>query len=450
MRCSHKYFYGATFALALVVAPHVSAADNGVALLSAELTEAEATVSNAFIDRSLESVLSHLNFSQVGCDSCCDDACCGGGVGCDGCFTGSCTGGAGGGGLDVGGWLATGFYDNSHGLSGPTANSPLGFNNIGDEFQLHQAWLYMGKEADNGGSGIAFGFRADFMFGTDGPNTSAFGDGSWDASWATSGNGQYAFAFPQLYAEVAVGNTSIKIGHFYTIIGYEVVQAPGNFFYSHAYTMVYNEPFTHTGILATTPIGDNLTAYYGLTMGWDTGFDNRNDGSTFLGGLGTQVTDNISATWAMTVGDPGDSFTTTSDVYMQSVVVDVALTDDVQYIFHTDYQTRTPDANVAPSTFKNYGINQYLILALTDKLKAGMRYEWYRDGAAGVDPTGGLNHFHAISFGANLFTGDNIVIKPEMRYDWVDRDDASGAGGPFAGGSKRSQFTWGAQGIMTF
>ena len=41
----------------------------------------------------------------------------------------------------------------------------------------------------------------------------------------------------------------IKLGHFYTPIGYEVVPANGNFFYTHAYTMQYGEPFTHTGVL---------------------------------------------------------------------------------------------------------------------------------------------------------------------------------------------------------
>ena len=54
---------------------------------------------------------------------------------------------------------------------------------------------------------------------------------------------------PQAYAEVGYNDLTVKVGHFYTIIGYEVVPAPDNFFYSHAYTMQYGEPFTHTGML---------------------------------------------------------------------------------------------------------------------------------------------------------------------------------------------------------
>ncbi len=56
----------------------------------------------------------------------------------------------------------------------------------------------------------------------------------------------------------ATTTCGLKVGHFYTIIGYEVVTAPDNFFYTHAYTMQYGEPFTHTGVLATYNANDQL------------------------------------------------------------------------------------------------------------------------------------------------------------------------------------------------
>ena len=54
---------------------------------------------------------------------------------------------------------------------------------------------------------------------------------------------------PQLYAEIAYNDLKVKVGHFYTPIGYEVVQVPQNFFYSHSYSHTFGEPFTHTGFL---------------------------------------------------------------------------------------------------------------------------------------------------------------------------------------------------------
>ena len=61
------------------------------------------------------------------------------------------------------------------------------------------------------------------------------------------------------------GDLSIKAGHFFTLIGYEVVGATGNFFYSHAFTMNNSEPFTHTGVLGTYDLGDGYTSYFGWT-----------------------------------------------------------------------------------------------------------------------------------------------------------------------------------------
>ena len=65
---------------------------------------------------------------------------------------------------------------------------------------------------------------------------------------------------------MAWGNWSIKGGRFWTPIGYEVVPATGNFFYSHSYTCFYGEPFTHTGFQVTRKINDCWSA--GGRMEW--------------------------------------------------------------------------------------------------------------------------------------------------------------------------------------
>ena len=111
------------------------------------------------------------------------------------------------------------------------------------------------------------GFRADLMYGIDADDTQSFGNnpGNWDFDNGLD-HGAYGWAIPQLYAELAVGEWNIKAGHFYTLIGYEVVTAPDNFFYSHAITMYNSEPFTHTGVVASRSFGD-ATIYAGWTLG---------------------------------------------------------------------------------------------------------------------------------------------------------------------------------------
>ena len=74
--------------------------------------------------------------------------------------------------------------------------------------------------------------------------------------------------------------------------------APDNFFYSHAYTMYFGEPFTHTGVLATYSMTDDVKVWGGWTAGWDTGFENPNGAGTFLGGFSTPVGEKITFTWA--------------------------------------------------------------------------------------------------------------------------------------------------------
>ena len=88
---------------------------------------------------------------------------------------------------------------------------------------------------------------------------------------------------PQLYAETDYNDLRIKWGHFYTILGYEVIPAVGNFFYTHSYALQYGQPFTHTGMLASRSMNDNWTWNAGVVSGWNE-FDSAGR-RQFLGGL---------------------------------------------------------------------------------------------------------------------------------------------------------------------
>ena len=177
---------------------------------------------------------------------------------------------------------------------------------MGNEFTVNQVWGYMEKATNTGGCGWDWGFRADMVFGTDGQDTQAFGSWTptstraWDNAWDTSAD--YGSALPQLYAEVAVNDLKVKMGHFYTIIGYEVVPATGNFFTSHSYSMYFAEPFTHTGVLAEYALFENLTVWGGWVQGWDTAFDNPQGSNDFLGGISAPLLDAATLTWALDFG----------------------------------------------------------------------------------------------------------------------------------------------------
>ncbi len=336
---------------------------------------------------------------------------------------------------DFGGWLSWGTTINSHGNSTSTGNDPLGFNNFADGFLLNQTWLYGERRANTSDRFFDWGYRADFMFGADGPNTTAFGDESWDFSWATGG--EYGFALPQLYGTVAFGDLFVNFGRFYTIIGYESVMALDNFFYSHTLTFAYNEPFTHTGALAQYNWNDYLTLFAGYTTGWDNGFRNPNEGGTFLGGVRFDLTDDLNLFYATSAGDPGDTALGESDVYMHSLVMNAQVTQNINYILQWDYQDRT---TFGTEKNNSYSIVQYLLTRLSDRLSVGTRFEWFRDDDGPRIGNGPGNYFD-LTLGINYCGRKNFTLRPEIRYDWFD-----GAGNPYDDNTEQDQFTFGLGG----
>ncbi|SMP51371.1 Putative beta-barrel porin-2, OmpL-like. bbp2 [Neorhodopirellula lusitana] len=413
--------------------------------------------------------LAPLGIQQVGYfDSGCDSACdCGGGAdcgcavagygpelecgcdaeyGCDcdaGCALGGCLadglawdlgepfslfGQAGA--ISAGGWAQLGYHSKA---------LPL-FNSRPDEFQLHQMWLYAEKSIDTS-NGFDFGGRIDYVYGTDSQDTQAFGldNGHWDTDWDNGPD--YGHALPQVYGEAGYGDLSVKVGHFFTIIGYEVVGAPDNFFYSHAYTMYNSEPFTHTGALATWNIGDDITAYGGYTFGWDSGFEDNGD--SFLGGVSANLTDHVTVTYATTGGRFNEE--SAERGYMHSIVTDVTLTDKLQYVGQSDLLT-TEDA-VGNTIRDTIGYNNYLIYTVNDNLAFGSRMEWWNAEFGGED-----FDIYELTLGVNIKPHANVLIRPEIRWDWIDGDTAVLAANNIAGleDNDDSQTTFGIDTIFLF
>lgn len=405
----------------------------------------------------------------AGCGACggsghCGRGGCGSGSGCEAdcdawqLMERSCSG------WKVGGWLQAGIYANASNTVGPGGNGPIAFNQTAGQFNLHQGWVYLDREM-NTDDGFGWGMHADYLYGIDAADTAAFGDASWDYTWQSSAYG-YGSAIPQAYAQVGYGDLNVKVGKFFTIMGYEVVQATGNFFYSHAYTMNYGEPFTHTGALAEYNGIQDVTLWGGYTFGWDTGFNNYTDSSTFLGGASYSGIENVTATYTTNFGYYGDGTgsnlggtyfpANSGNIWLQSIVVIVDLSDRVQYVAQSDFGSNTGGTNAGPgSTNTWYGANQYLFYTLNDCWKVGARYEWFYDDArdSGRSRVGnGENEYQAISLGLNWTPHANVTIRPEARWDWTENHGGTpayptNAGGP---GTSNSIFCYGFDAIFTY
>jgi hypothetical protein len=368
-------------------------------------------------------------------------------------------------GIDVNGWISNGFTYNSD-QPPSNYNGPLSFNDRDDEWQLNQAYFVMQRELNTEDRLIDFGGRMDFLYGTDARFTQARGlelnqDGTQGLN---AGQRFYHMALPQFYSEVGIGDLAVKMGHFYTIIGYETVTAPDNFFYSHAYTMQYGEPFTHTGALSTWAFNDRLTLMNGVHMGWDIfnvsntapGFTNR---YSYLGGFSWNFEDLLTLTMTGTMGNELDGQGTAyQERSLVSTVLSVQLTDNIQSVTQCDIGRQLGGSLVAPGENAEwYGLNNYMFMQLTDTIRGGIRSEWFRDddgsrvlavGDANPAGAGGfVGDFYQVTCGLNWAPNSNITIRPEMRWDWFD----PGAGivaRPYDDGTRGGMFTSGIDAIV--
>ncbi|MBW3597493.1 MAG: outer membrane beta-barrel protein [Planctomycetes bacterium] len=363
----------------------------------------------------------------------------------------------------IGGHISGGITGNADGNRSSQGNFPVPFNQVSDGFVWNQApYIYAEKEVDTGGEGFDWGLRVDYLFGTDAPDTQAFGDGGWDFGWNSSRD--YGSAIPQLYADLGYDNWTLRLGHFYTIIGYEVVPATGNFFYSHALTHNYGEPFTHTGGLVTYTPDDVWTYYGGYTFGWDSGFENLNDAHTFLGGVSYAWEDIGTLTWAFNTGDFGDGdalggTASSGDIYMSSLIGTVNVTDEIEYVIQHDHGVNFNVPGGPGSEW--YGINQYLFIALTEYIRFGARVEWFDDAdgarigahpfaapaAVALGPTEG-DYFN-YTLGLNIAPNANFMVRPEVRWERFSGTAPPGAL-PFDNGRDDELFTAGIDMVLQF
>ena len=379
-------------------------------------------------------------------------------------------------------------------------NGPVTFGDRSGEFQLNQLNLFIQRAVATEGDKWDFGGRFDAMYGTDSIFTQAYGVPAFDvntlqpknrSSWdldilGTAGNRFYGLALPQAYLEsyVPVGNgLNVKAGHFYTPIGYETVPAPDNFFYTHAYTMQYGEPFTHTGVMGNYAVDKNWAVMGGAvtgsaTGGWDGGF-NQQLGN--WGGIaGTTWTSDDKGTSANISGTYGATSEQSSNAWaLYSVVLKHNITDKTHLILQHDhgYANNVIVASGAGTDAEWYGINTHLYYDIKDDLSIGMRGEWFRDqngfrvcspgrvsaatnnqGYSYALGSNQLNNstcnagsYYAFTVGMNYKPTKWLNLRPNVRYDWVDGTVAgtNNSYRPF-GNNKMDQFLFSTDFTINF
>jgi hypothetical protein len=351
-------------------------------------------------------------------------------------------------GLKFGGWI-------DHGVS-VVANSPadryngvVGFNDRDGEYQMNQLWTYLEK-AINPNKFTDVGGRIDFLYGTDARFAQAV-DGL-EANW-TQEEPFYQASLPQFYLDAAVGDWTFRIGHFLSLIGYEDVPAPSNYFYSHSYAFLYGEPKTQTGFLAMHDIGQ-LSLAAGLHRGFDQ-FDDTDGLNTlgYMGNVSFSTADNdFTTSFGVSATEQGPGVET----LVYSLVGICHVTERLTWVLQHDYGRSTFGRGGSRAQW--YGLNQYLLYEINCCLSAGLRVEWFTDedgtrvaglgqGNQACGPY--IGDFYEVTFGLNWRPHGNILVRPEVRWDWFDTD-VPGLAQPFDAGESDDQFLYGCDMVFLF
>ncbi len=371
------------------------------------------------------------------------------------------------------GWLEQGFTGNPNsdgGANGPAGtNGPLIFNDQANEYMLNQLYLSFGRKVNRDACSWDIGGRVDVLYGTDyyfvqatGLETRSDNSQHWNSGNGprNAGNaGLYGLALPQFYVEANVpwGNgVNLKAGHFYTIMGYESVMAPENFFYSHSYMMQYGEPFTHTGMLASYATSPCMTWYGGVVRGWNT-FEQPNGQVSFLGGFRwVSPHEATKLNFSLITGseDPtgNNNRTTYSLVFQQQI--NQCWTYVLEHNLGTEENARLTTSNTLAQA-NWFGVSNYLYYTVNPCLDLGARFEWFGDpdnsrvfGLSNDNLVSGGNYYE-LTFGANYHPASWFVLRPELRYDWSDLQ-APGITGAYNNGTSKDQFTIGFDLITVF
>lgn len=343
--------------------------------------------------------------------------------------------------ISVRGWVDGGYTFNG---SSPTSHFNGPYNAVDrDRPQLNQLYLIVEKTL-RGTSGIDIGGRVDAMYGYDYFLTQSNGLERNQSGTPKWNHEHHGLALPQMYAEAGNQTFSVKAGHFYTIIGYEGVPAPANFFYSKAYSYQFAGPFTHWGGLATWNMSPQWLVQGGIVNGWDS-LDRQSDKPAYVMKAKYTSSDKfVTASFAVITGEEPTAVPTRFEQRTRySAIVALNPTKDLEYVFH-HYYAYQEDGKIGGGIARWYGIDQYLYYRLHEQVKAGLRFEWFRDEAGtrvGGSPDRGnpnlapfAGSFYSLTAGLNYYPHPNLTIRPEVRYDWL-----VGSRSPYNDGNNSNQ-----------
>jgi hypothetical protein len=293
-----------------------------------------------------------------------------------------------------------------------------------DGFNLNAIDLTLDKPEDE--SPWASGYHVELMAGPDAvPNTDGL-----------SAGGEIRQAYLRLRTPVGNG-IDWQVGVWDTIIGYESNSSPNNPNYSRSYGWNI-EPTTHTGILGTYKINDELTVQAGVADGSNVG---ANSPAGVNGRLPYESQKAYMGSVAFTAPD---SWSWAKGATLSSGIIDAPGGSEGAFPGSTSIYVgaTVPTPNAAlkfGSSFDYLDVHEmghdldlaiYSTFQATDKLSLNARGEYFYDDATGdggfFDPlayAGDLGHHvggEELTLDAQYNLWANVLSRVELRWDHAD------------------------------
>jgi hypothetical protein len=360
------------------------------------------------------------------------------------------------------GWLQGGLYANSH---GSTTERYHGLNRRGqrDLLQkessgngsslgkvrqtgavLNQLWFSLGRELDTSG-GFDWGFRGEFLFGTDAWLTQSYGDATFDY-WTIRRD--YGIAIPQMYITLGYRNLSVKVGKFETLLGFEHIQAVDSPFYSHS-NLFYAEPQSHSGVLFDYNVNPDFWFSLGYVQGADSTLSNRFGDNALIGGIYWRCCPSMTLWYTIYYSNNASGMFANNEIhasghlFRHTFVLNWKLTSRLDYTFQWDLGNRR--GKIAGSGNSSYfGWAQYFTYKIHQRLNAGIRLDQLHSsklmstsGFARPNTGNFTGNLYGITIGVEWKPYQNFSFKPELRYDYSDTK------GTFGKGNHRDQISFG-------
>jgi hypothetical protein len=262
------------------------------------------------------------------------------------------------------------------------------------------------------------------------------------------------FDIVQAYADFAIPvgtGLRIRAGKIVTLLGMEVINPTGNALYSHSYLFGYAIPFTNTGIIGEYKVSDDLLIDAGVTRGENQSLRDNNGDPDIMGEITwTPQATAESKKWKVVFNyEVGPEASHDNHDWWTVLDFQAVYTASDKLILSVDADYGDAPHGLTTKSAQWGGVAGYASYALNSIYALNFRGEWYND-ADGftLGAPGNLNVYEAtLGVAIHPFPddalGQNLVVRPELRADYADKDY-------FNAGTKHFQASFGIDAYFTY